>query len=87
MLRPNAIEAAALTGKQIETLSDLITAGYALLDLGERAVLLKGGHPARWERVYRRATSKKAVWALIFLFPSVLGRVMTMAPDVYWQLP
>jgi hydroxymethylpyrimidine/phosphomethylpyrimidine kinase len=44
LLTPNAIEAAALTGKRIETQSDLITAGYALLDLGASAVLMKGGH-------------------------------------------
>jgi hydroxymethylpyrimidine/phosphomethylpyrimidine kinase len=44
LLTPNALEATALTGKRIETQSDLVTAGYALLDLGARAVLMKGGH-------------------------------------------
>lgn len=44
VLTPNAIEAAALTGERIETQSHLVTAGYALLDLGARAVLMKGGH-------------------------------------------
>ena len=44
LLTPNVTEAAALTGKRIETHSDLVTAGYALLDLGAHAVLMKGGH-------------------------------------------
>jgi len=44
LLTPNALEATALTGKRIETQSDLVMAGYALLDLGARAVLMKGGH-------------------------------------------
>ena len=44
LLTPNALEATALTGRRIETQSDLVTAGYALLDLGARAILMKGGH-------------------------------------------
>ena len=34
LVTPNALEATALTGKTIATDSDLLEAGYALLDLG-----------------------------------------------------
>jgi hydroxymethylpyrimidine/phosphomethylpyrimidine kinase len=44
LLTPNAPEAAALTGLAVETLEDLRAAGEALLALGARAVLMKGGH-------------------------------------------
>jgi len=44
LLTPNAPEAAALTGLEVATLDDLRTAGQALLALGARAVLMKGGH-------------------------------------------
>ena len=44
LLTPNAPEAAALTGLTVETLDDLRAAGEALLALGARAVLMKGGH-------------------------------------------
>jgi hydroxymethylpyrimidine/phosphomethylpyrimidine kinase len=44
LLTPNAPEAAALTGLDVETTEDLRRAGEALLRLGARAVLLKGGH-------------------------------------------
>ncbi len=46
LLTPNAPEAAALTGLAVETLDDLRAAGEALLALGARAVLMKGGHIA-----------------------------------------
>ena len=46
LLTPNAPEAAALTGLAVETLDDLRAAGEALLSLGARAVLMKGGHIA-----------------------------------------
>jgi hydroxymethylpyrimidine/phosphomethylpyrimidine kinase len=44
LLTPNAPEAAALTGLTVETTDDLRRAGDALLELGARAVLMKGGH-------------------------------------------
>ena len=44
LLTPNAPEAATLTGLAVETTEDLRRAGEALLALGARAVLMKGGH-------------------------------------------
>ena len=44
LLTPNAPEAAALTGLAVETTDDLRRAGQALLAMGARAVLMKGGH-------------------------------------------
>ena len=44
LLTPNAPEAAALTGLVVETTDDLRRAGEALLALGAKAVLMKGGH-------------------------------------------
>ena len=46
LLTPNAPEAAALTGLVVETTDDLRRAGEALLALGAKAVLMKGGHVA-----------------------------------------
>ncbi len=44
LLTPNAMEAAALTGKPVSGPVELLAAGHALLDHGASAVLLKGGH-------------------------------------------
>ena len=44
LLTPNAPEAAALTGLEVETTEDLRRAAEALLRAGARAVLVKGGH-------------------------------------------
>ena len=44
LLTPNAPEAEALTGLRVETTDDLRRAGEALLALGAKAVLMKGGH-------------------------------------------
>lgn len=44
LLTPNANEAAALTGRKVSNADQYLDAGRALLDLGARAVLLKGGH-------------------------------------------
>ncbi|MGE5500381.1 MAG: bifunctional hydroxymethylpyrimidine kinase/phosphomethylpyrimidine kinase [Ignavibacteriales bacterium] len=46
LLTPNAPEAEALTGLAVETTDDLRRAGEALLGLGAKAVLMKGGHIA-----------------------------------------
>lgn len=46
LLTPNAPEAAALTGLPAVTTDDLRRAGEALLAMGARAVLMKGGHVA-----------------------------------------
>jgi hydroxymethylpyrimidine/phosphomethylpyrimidine kinase len=44
LLTPNAPEAEALTGVRVVTTDDLRRAGEALLNLGAKAVLMKGGH-------------------------------------------
>ena len=44
VLTPNLPEAAVLTGRTVETVDDMLAAGEALLKLGPRAVLMKGGH-------------------------------------------
>ena len=44
LLTPNAPEAAALTGLEVQTTDDLRRAGEALLKAGAGAVLMKGGH-------------------------------------------
>lgn len=44
LLTPNAPEAEALTGRTVATTDDLRRAGDALLAMGARAVLMKGGH-------------------------------------------
>jgi hydroxymethylpyrimidine/phosphomethylpyrimidine kinase len=46
LLTPNTHEAAALTGRAVETLAQAKDAAKALVDLGASAVLLKGGHLA-----------------------------------------
>ena len=46
LLTPNAPEAEALTGLVVQTTDDLRRAGEALLALGAKAVLMKGGHIA-----------------------------------------
>jgi hydroxymethylpyrimidine/phosphomethylpyrimidine kinase len=46
LLTPNAPEAEALTGLTVATTDDLRRAGEALLKLGAKAVLMKGGHIA-----------------------------------------
>ncbi|PLR20314.1 bifunctional hydroxymethylpyrimidine kinase/phosphomethylpyrimidine kinase [Caulobacter zeae] len=46
LLTPNAPEASALTGLPVETIDDQRRAGEALLALGAKAVLMKGGHVA-----------------------------------------
>jgi hydroxymethylpyrimidine/phosphomethylpyrimidine kinase len=44
LLTPNAPEAAVLTGLQVDSTDDLRRAGEALLAMGAKAVLMKGGH-------------------------------------------
>lgn len=44
LITPNAHEAAALTGRTVETLEQAKDAARALRDAGAQAVLLKGGH-------------------------------------------
>ncbi|MEO6338994.1 MAG: bifunctional hydroxymethylpyrimidine kinase/phosphomethylpyrimidine kinase [Caulobacteraceae bacterium] len=44
LLTPNAPEAEALTGIEVRTTAGLQRAGEALLAMGARAVLMKGGH-------------------------------------------
>jgi hydroxymethylpyrimidine/phosphomethylpyrimidine kinase len=46
LLTPNAPEAQALTGLTVQTADDLRRAGEALLNLGAKAALMKGGHIA-----------------------------------------
>jgi len=47
IITPNIPEAEELTGLTIETLEDMETACHALIDMGVKAVLLKGGHRAK----------------------------------------
>jgi hydroxymethylpyrimidine/phosphomethylpyrimidine kinase len=44
VITPNIPEAEALTGLTIESVADLHRAAAALLDMGARAALVKGGH-------------------------------------------
>lgn len=44
VVTPNAVEAAALTGANVQTPDDATQAGRMLCDQGARAVLVKGGH-------------------------------------------
>ncbi len=44
LLTPNAPEATALTGMAIDSLAGLHAAGRALMAMGAKAVLMKGGH-------------------------------------------
>jgi len=44
LVTPNAPEAEALAGMRVETVDDLIQAGQALIALGAKAALVKGGH-------------------------------------------
>jgi hydroxymethylpyrimidine/phosphomethylpyrimidine kinase len=53
VLTPNLPEAEALLGRPLKTPKDLDAAGEALLALGARAVLLKGGHAGGRELVDR----------------------------------
>jgi hydroxymethylpyrimidine/phosphomethylpyrimidine kinase len=46
LLTPNAPEAEVLTGLSLKTTDDLRRAGEALLAMGAKAVLMKGGHVA-----------------------------------------
>ncbi len=46
LVTPNLHEAAALTGLPVETEAQMVAAGRRLLELGPRAVLVKGGHLA-----------------------------------------
>lgn len=44
VITPNLYEAGELLGHEIETVSDMRTAAKALIELGPRSVLVKGGH-------------------------------------------
>jgi hydroxymethylpyrimidine/phosphomethylpyrimidine kinase len=44
LVTPNLPEASGLAGFDVETNDDMIKAGEAILELGARAVLVKGGH-------------------------------------------
>lgn len=44
VITPNLDEAALLLGRPVHAVTDLVAAARGLLDLGARAVLLKGGH-------------------------------------------
>ena len=44
LITPNIPEAEVLTGMQIKNKDDMISAGYKLIQLGAKNVLIKGGH-------------------------------------------
>jgi hydroxymethylpyrimidine/phosphomethylpyrimidine kinase len=44
LLTPNRAEAAALAGMDVNSADDIAAAGKRMLDMGPRAVLIKGGH-------------------------------------------
>lgn len=44
LLTPNIYEAEVLSKKKIKTMDDMVTAGRIILDMGSKAVLIKGGH-------------------------------------------
>jgi hydroxymethylpyrimidine kinase/phosphomethylpyrimidine kinase len=46
VITPNALEAEALLGKRVRSLADAERAACALVDLGARAAIVKGGHLA-----------------------------------------
>jgi hydroxymethylpyrimidine/phosphomethylpyrimidine kinase len=46
LVTPNLTEAAALTGRRVRDLDDMVEAARALVDLGAGAALVKGGHLA-----------------------------------------
>ncbi|MFN9430353.1 MAG: bifunctional hydroxymethylpyrimidine kinase/phosphomethylpyrimidine kinase [Acidobacteriota bacterium] len=46
LVTPNLPEAAAMTGRRVESVAEMREAARAILDLGAGAVLLKGGHLA-----------------------------------------
>jgi len=74
LVTPNAPEAALLTGRRVETVDEARDAARALVDLGARAVLLKGGH-LRGER------TDVAVDVL------VMGGGMSNVGELYDELP
>jgi len=59
LLTPNTPEATALTGIKIETEADMQKAGEALLNMGAKNVLIKGGHLSGPEVVDLLVTPKK----------------------------
>ncbi len=71
LLTPNAPEAAALTGLEVETLDDLRRSGEWLLTAGAAAVLMKGGHIAG-ETVVDLLMSPRA--ETLFTSPRVASR-------------
>jgi hydroxymethylpyrimidine/phosphomethylpyrimidine kinase len=44
IVTPNADEAAVLTGRQISSIADMRSAAESIMEMGARAVLIKGGH-------------------------------------------
>lgn len=46
VVTPNLPEAAALTGRKVATLAEMEAAGHALVKIGAKAALVKGGHLA-----------------------------------------
>ena len=57
----NAPEAAALTGTRVETRADARVAARALIALGARAALVKGGHIARADAVDVLAVGERLI--------------------------
>lgn len=66
LITPNAPEAATLTGRSVETVEQARDAARALIDLGARAVLVKGGHLARATRAPSEDREGHVIDVLLF---------------------
>lgn len=71
LVTPNAAEAETLTGMPVRSVADAEVAGRRLLDLGARAVLVKGGHLER-DRAHDVLVTRDAV--RVFAGTWVAGR-------------
>lgn len=69
VLTPNVLEASLLTGVNIQTYEDMITAGKKLLDLGGKNIVIKGGHLSSQYAVDLWINSEQSAWLVSKRFP------------------
>lgn len=87
LVTPNLAEAEALSGRPVRDPSEMAVAGYALLDAGARAVLVKGGHLA--DRAIDVLVTGDGVWELegaTEAGPAVHGTGCTLATAIAVRL-